>query len=176
MAVPARLFEQFGNWDETVGRKGDARGTYEDAEFEDRVRNAGGAVWFCPAATVYHRVPRASITPRQVTSIAFTRGRNHLWNKHVLTGSDVSAIPKRNLIGGLFLLTASVLRWSFWATGFRCRQTKRRFEHARQAAFSTGHHLDSLRPGRDSSRLFNAVNHLAFRVRNLLLRLSPDLA
>ena len=83
MAVPKRLFEQCGVWDETVGRKGEERGTFEDTEFQDRVRAARGTVWFCPAAVVHHRVPRQAITPRRISSTAFMRGRNDVWRKNI---------------------------------------------------------------------------------------------
>jgi len=176
MAVPRRLFDQFGVWNETVGRKGDERGTFEDTEFQDRVRKAGGAVWFCPAAVVRHRVPRQTITPRRISSTAFTRGRNDVWMKNLPIWREVRLVPKRNLVRALLLLAASLFRWSLWVMAFRLFQRKSFFERARSAAFASGHSLDSLRAGRNSERLYLAVARFAFRVRRLLLRLSPDAA
>ena len=174
MAVPRRLFDRFGLWNESIGRKGDARGTFEDTEFQDRVRAGGGTVWFCADAIVHHRVPRETITPRRISSTAFARGRNEVWIKNVPVWGEVQRIPKRNLLIGLLLLAVAMLRWSCWATAFRLFGRRKLFERARQAAFSTGHSLDSLRTGRDSVRLYLAVGRLAFGVRGVLLHLSPD--
>src|SRR3712207_8401044 len=35
MAVPGRLFQEFGGWDETIGRRGHERGTFEDTRSEE---------------------------------------------------------------------------------------------------------------------------------------------
>ena len=40
-AVPRSLFDRLGFWNEAVGRKGEHRGTFEDTEFQDRLRQAG---------------------------------------------------------------------------------------------------------------------------------------
>jgi glycosyltransferase involved in cell wall biosynthesis len=176
MAVPKSLFDRFGLWDETVGRRGDERGTFEDTEFQDRIRHAGGAVWFCPAAVVRHRVPRHAITPRQISSTAFTRGRNHFWMQQIPVWHDVGLIPRRSAVKVLGLLAVSLCRWSLWLIVFRVLPSRRSFEGVRRAAFASGDILDSLRAGRGWSRLNVAVTHFVFRVRGLLLRLSPDAA
>jgi len=176
MAIPRALFERFGTWDETVGRKGDHRGTYEDTEFQDRVRKAGGVVWFCPAAAGRHRVPRETITPRQIASTAYTRGRNDFWKTTIPVWREVASVPKRNVFWALLSLLASLSLWAFWLMVFRLSGNKGAFERGRLAAFASGHHLESLRAGRGVTRPWTIVNHLTFRVRGLLLRMCPDVA
>lgn len=175
MAVPAQLFDQLGPWDVTVGRKGDERGTFEDTEFQDRVRSAGGTVWFCPDAVVQHRVQRQMVTPRRVSATAFSRGRNIVWMKNLPIWHEVNRIPKSNPVGGFLLLGGNLLRWGFWAMVFRLFQNKTCFERARRAAFASGRSLDSLRAGRESVRLFQAAGRIAFPARSFILRLIPDI-
>ena len=176
MAVPARLFDRLGLWNEAVGRRGEERGTFEDTEFQDRLRSAGGTVFFCPPAIIHHRIPREHITPRQISSTAFARGRNDVWIKNIPIWREVELIPRRNLAAGLLLLAAAMFRWTFWAAAFRLFHKRGIFERARRAAFAAGHSLDSLRAGRASVHLYLAVSRLTFGIRALLLRLSPDTA
>ena len=138
MAVPTYLFDRFGLWDESIGRKGEEHGTFEDTEFQDRIRQAGGAVWFSPAAIVRHRIPRRTITPRQISSTAFMRGRNHFWTTHLPVWGEVTLIPKRNALKILCLISLSLLEWSFWLVAFRLSRRKQCFERARRAAFASG--------------------------------------
>jgi glycosyltransferase involved in cell wall biosynthesis len=174
MAVPAQLFDQFGLWDVTVGRKGDERGTFEDTEFQDRVRNAGGSVWFCPDAIVQHRVPRQMITPRRIVATAFSRGRNAVWMQNLPVWHDVNRIPKRNALEGLLALAVNLLWWGLWIIAFRLVQKRSCFERARGAAFASGRSLDSLRAGRESIRLFETAGRITFPARSFLLKLIPD--
>jgi glucosyl-dolichyl phosphate glucuronosyltransferase len=174
MAVPARLFERFGQWDETVGRRGDERGTFEDTEFQDRIRRAGGAVWFCPAATVQHRVPRETLTPRQISSTAFTRGRNDFWVQNLKIWHEVQSIPKRNIVVALMALGASLIRWGLWVVAFRLVRNRTSFRSMRGAAFASSRSLDSLRPGRDPGSLHPVATRMTFLARRLLLRLTSD--
>jgi GT2 family glycosyltransferase len=173
MAIPARLFERLGLWDESVGRRGDHRGTFEDTEFQDRIHRAGGSVWFCPTAVVNHRVPRNTITPRQIATTAFARGRNHLWFQTIPVWREPGLVPKRNAAKGLLRLVTALCAWMAWAVGFRLFHTRALFERTREAAFSTGYSLDTLRAGRDSPRMILTLNRLAFAVRNVILRVLP---
>jgi glucosyl-dolichyl phosphate glucuronosyltransferase len=180
MAVPMALFDRFGLWDETTGLQGDGRVTREDSEFfedtelQDRVRNAGGSTWFCPKAVVYHRVDRASVTPRHILTTAFARGRNDFWRQGLRDLDRVELVPKRNALEGMVALAESLLRWGFWLLLFRFWRRRTLFARARQAAFESGRSLDSLRAGRKSERLFLVAATIAFPARSLLLRLTPD--
>lgn len=175
IAVPSRLFERFGPWDETVGRKGDERGTFEDTEFQDRIRKAGGSVWFCPAASVQHRMPRETLTPRQISSTAFTRGRNEPWMHNIPIYGEIASVPKRNAVAGLLVLAGNLLSWGFWVILFRLIPDRDCFERARSAAFASGTAFEWLRAGRKSVHLYRMTSHVAFLARRLMLRLMPDI-
>jgi len=180
IAVPRRLFDLFGLWDETMGLQGDQRVTpehaecFEDTEFQDRIRHAGGTVWFCPAAVVHHRVDRRTVTPRRITSTAFSRGRNDIWVKDLPIWHEISLAPRRNALACLCSLTGSLVRWGAWLMLFHLSANKTGFERARRAAFAAGRSLDSLRAGRGSQRLFLGAGRIVFLIRWLLLRLTPD--
>ena len=133
-------------------------------------------MWFCPAAAGRHRVPREVITTRQIASTAFTRGRNDFWKTTIPVWREVTAIPKRNVVSVLLSLLASLSAWAFWLMIFRLFGYTRGFERGRLAAFASGRHLDSLRAGRGVTRLGSLVDELTFKMRGLLLRMSPDVA
>ena len=79
IAAPTRVFDELGPWDVELGRSGDLRGTYEDVELVDRIRAAGGTVFFCPEARLQHRVARATVSPGYVLRRAFNRGTADHW-------------------------------------------------------------------------------------------------
>ena len=180
MAVPRRLFDRFGLWDEAIGLQGDRRVTredsafFEDTEFQDRIRAAGGQVRFCPAAVVYHRVDRRTVTPRRVSSSAFARGRNEVWTHALASGRGVQSAPRRNGLAGLLALAGSLAGWGLWVILFRLSPRQAAFERARRAAFASGHALDGLRAGRTSMWLFRGAARVAFAARGVLLRSTPD--
>ncbi|HEU4993242.1 MAG TPA: glycosyltransferase [Gemmatimonadaceae bacterium] len=182
MAAPRTLFDRVGLWDETAGLQGEQRVTredsdsFEDTAMQDRVREAEGSVWFCPAAVVQHRVARHSVTPRRVTSNAFARGRNEFWQENLRAWQEVERVPRRNALLALAGLTHSLARWAFWLVMFRLAVSKGFFERARSAAYSSGRSLDSLRAGRKSMRLYLGAARIAFPARNLLQRLAPDVS
>jgi len=180
MAVPKAVFDQLGLWDETTGLQAEQRVTredsefYEDTELQNRARKSGGSTWFCPRAVVYHRIDRRSVTPRRISSTAFSRGRNDFWQQELRVWPQVELVPKRSAFGATLALAEGLARWGFWLTLFRFSGRKGLFERARHAAFISGRSLDSLRAGRKSRRLFLGAARLAFPARSLLLRLTPD--
>jgi hypothetical protein len=182
MAVPKHVFESLGLWDETAGLQAEQRVKredsrfYEDTELQDRVRSAGGSTWFCPEAVVHHRVDRRSVTPRRVSSAAFIRGRNNFWQQELRVWRQVESMPKRNAIRTALVLAKSLASWGLWLVLFRFSQRREVFERARRSAFISGHSLDSLRAGRQSTRLFRSAARVVFPTSSLLLRLTPDVA
>jgi glycosyltransferase involved in cell wall biosynthesis len=172
MAVPASLFDRLGPWDETVGRRGEERGTFEDADYQDRVRAAGGVVWFCPRAAVRHRLSRQEINPRRILSTAFARGRNDYARESLYGSGDGrhsgqgSGATWGRLGGGLW-------RWLWWASRFRTSGSRRALERARRAAWSAGWSLDRLRSGRESTPGSRVLGRVAFLARGLALRITP---
>jgi GT2 family glycosyltransferase len=174
MAVPRRMFQEFGGWDETIGRKGDARGTFEDTEFQDRLRAAGVDVWFCPDAIIRHRIARDTVTPRRIVASAFARGRNQLWKQSQVASSETKALTKRSLFVVLPALVAYLLEWALWVMMFRIMRRRSIFERARRAAYHSGRALETLHLGTISRQLFEVVCRLILGWRRVLLRLCPD--
>ena len=174
MAVPRHMFQEFGGWDEQIGRKGHARGTYEDTEFQDRVRSAGITVWFCPQASIQHRVARETLTPRRIFAAAFSRGRHQLWKQSQVSSPEVEALTMRPVFQVLFMLAKSMLQWAFWVMAFRLVRRKMIFERARRAAYCSGRALETLHLGGSSLRICEVVFRLVVGWRSFLLRLSSD--
>lgn len=174
MAVPRRVFEQVGGFDETVGPKGGSRGTFEDTEFQDRLRVAGIPVWFCPDAIIHHRVSRQMVTPRRIVASAFGRGRNQLWKQSQLASPEADAVRKRGHLVVLSTLAAHLLQWALWVMAFRMVRRQSNFERARRAAYHSGRALETLHLGTIPRRFFVVVFHMILGWRRLLLRLCPD--
>jgi glycosyltransferase involved in cell wall biosynthesis len=176
MAVPAALFDLLGTWDESVGRRAEERGTYEDAEFEDRLRRAGGSVWFVPEAEIRHRIARPSITPRRVAATAFDRGRNQFWKDAIPRFGAEGAVPAGPFGRGSLALGWHAIRWIVDAAACRVSLRRSTFRRARLAAWSAGHALERIRAGRTTSRAYRAAGRLTFGLRALALRMLPDVA
>lgn len=180
MGVPRTVFDRLGLWSESAGLQGDARVTgddtraFEDTELQERARDAGGGVWFCPAAVVHHRVDRRTVTPRRVVSFAFDRGRRELWVQERRRWGDMRQIPRRPLAPALLALAWRVLTWAAWTAVFRLARGQRVFDGARLAARASGAALDGLALGRETQRVFRAAARLVFGARGLLLRATAD--
>jgi GT2 family glycosyltransferase len=141
MAVRSELFERLGPWDETVGRRGDERGTFEDTELQDRVRAAGGSVWFCPGAVLRHRVERAAVTRREMVLRAFARGGYDRRIDQLRTTVHPPEPPVPLLAGAAL---ASVANLVVWELAFRALRTRRVFARLHRAAWRTGQRLEPL--------------------------------
>ena len=162
LGVRRTVFERAGAWDESVGRRGDARGTFEDVEFQDRVRDRGEAIWFCERAIVRHRVPRAMITPPRVLDLAFVSGRNRSAARRAERwGTDETVWPRPRLAFALLALASRSTTWSARAGAFRVSPSQARFALARRAAIELGSALEDLRrPGRSFGTLESAIARL----------------
>lgn len=163
MAVPAQVFERLGTWNETVGRRGDHRGTFEDIDFQQRLRAAGGSVWYLPDARLRHRVPTAEVTPRRILMRAYRNGRNDAWFP---PGGGPSSAA--GVVGG----GAAFARWMAATIAFRARPGAARFDHARDAARHAGRTGEQVAIGRHRARAF--VQRLAWTCASTILRLAPD--
>jgi glycosyltransferase involved in cell wall biosynthesis len=76
IAIPVEVFRHLGPWDEAAtATGGNPVGRFEDIDYQERIRAAGGVVWFCPEAVVHHRL-RVEVTPRMVLKKAFVAGAN----------------------------------------------------------------------------------------------------
>ena len=163
MAVPAQVFERLGTWNETVGRRGDHRGTFEDIDFQQRLRAAGGSVWYLPDARLRHRVPTAEVTPRRILLRAYRNGRNDAWFPP--GGEPPSA---SGVVGG----GATFARWLAATIAFRARPDAAGFDRARDAARHAGRAGERVAIGRHRARAF--VQRLAWACASAILRLAPD--
>lgn len=173
MAVPRKLFDRLGMWNEEIGLQGvgkvaarDSTG-FEDTELQDRARQAGGSVWFCPEAVVRHRVPRNSVNPRRILRTAFVRGRNDLWVRELAAGGDARSVSRRSIWPAVTQLVLACGAWGAWAVRFRLTRSPDALERARQAAFRAGRALDSLRAGRERALFYRGTYPLVAVVRRL---------
>src|SRR5262249_27606175 len=138
------------------------------------LKAAGGAVWFCPAAGLRHRIEPERVTPRAVVQTSFNRGRNEFCDEAVRSYGSMGAAPSSPRIAGLALLAFSVPPWLFWTLIFRFTSTPRIFRQVRAAAFSSGRLLEQFRAGRLSSLACNFLTRAAFRFRRLAIGLTRD--
>jgi glucosyl-dolichyl phosphate glucuronosyltransferase len=173
MAIPARMVERFGLWDESLGRRDDVRGTFEDTEYQDRVRAAGATVWFLPDAVVRHRVPRRDVTPCRVLMTTFTRGRNDYWQGTLRRSIDHRPVPQRPTATGLAAFPGHLAAWLLWTVGFRLTSVNWTFRRAHRAAWCSGWVMDYLRDDRTSRLVTRAIGRLGSVARSSALRLAP---
>ena len=174
MALPRSVFLQFGGWEESVGRRGEERGTFEDVEIQDRIRSGGGSSWFCPGAIVKHRIDRRMITPRRVVSKAFARGRNECLQKTVLAGQAASGRRRQGVSICAMGLLMWFLLWISWTVAFRVFKNGRNFERSRYAASSCGWWMCQLQSLVGSGSLSLEVGRLIFATRGVVLCLTPE--
>lgn len=88
MAFRARLFREFGGFDERLGPG--RSGTLEDQEFSERIRARGETQLFWPGASVRHRIPPARLRLRSFTGIYFDVGYSDFFlSRHLIKGGRV---------------------------------------------------------------------------------------
>lgn len=173
MAIPARMVERFGLWDESLGRCGDARGTFEDTEYQDRVRAAGATVWFVPGAVVHHRIARRGATPCRVLMTTFTRGRNRYWQGKLRQSTDHRPSLPPPTTTSVVAYPGHLAAWLLWTIGFRLTSVSWMFRRAHRAAWCSGWVMEYLRDGRTSRLVTGAIGRLGSVARSSALRLAP---
>lgn len=170
MAAPAALFRRLGGWEESLGRQGDHRGTYEDIEMQSRLRAHGGSVWYLPQAVIMHRTPRSFAAPRRVLYGAFHAGLSTATatvHKHGLSRRDTleRVVPALVWHGA---------HWGSLALLLHVRRDRRTFRSARTAAARVGRDLGIVDALADHRRRNRALRRLARRAAfGLLTRLAP---
>lgn len=172
MAVPRHVFDTVGLWDESVGRRGEARGTYEDTEFQDRVRAAGGAVWFCPESVVQHRVDARRVTHRSILGNAFARGRNDRFREARTAGETHPTHPGAGLAQAPVLVW-HLVKWTACAAALRLTAGRAVAEAARRAAWEAGWTTEALRAVTPGRRVGQALAAMSLAASRLAVRLSP---
>ena len=140
MAVPRCLFDRFGLWDETVGRRGEERGTFEDTEFQEQDRHAGRRRLVLSQSACASSIIR--VTPSLHGRFRPRRsheGETHFWmQQHSQCGRRSDALRERSDGQVLGLLAVSLCRWSLWLIAFRVLPEQALFEGVRRAAFASG--------------------------------------
>jgi glucosyl-dolichyl phosphate glucuronosyltransferase len=174
MGIPSSLFRTIGPWDEELGRKGEHRGTFEDTDYQDRLRAIGGTVWFCPKASLQHRVERERIAPPRVMSQAFGRGRNDFL-RHLLRTRGTFQNPTREtaLLRLMAALVVNLARWIGSTLAFSLLKNRMTFRAAHAAAFSAGNLLERTRAGREGDALMAGTVKTVLFVRRVALILTP---
>jgi len=171
MAIEASLFERVGPWNEGVGRRGEERGTFEDTEYQDRVRAIGGTVWFCPDLGLRHRIEPDRLRTRNLIQVAFNRGRNAFVLETLGSGRANLKTRVTRIIPAVAVLAINVVSWTWWTLLFRTIRTRSLFVRTRAGAFSSGNKLERMRAGRESSRMIYIIARATFVWRDLILRL-----
>jgi cellulose synthase/poly-beta-1,6-N-acetylglucosamine synthase-like glycosyltransferase len=170
MAVRAALFRRLGSWNGALGRRDNERGTFEDTELQDRARAAGGTVWFCGDAVLQHRVPRSTLTRRELVLKAFGRG-GYDHRREKLRGSDSS---NQMAIRAAVIVSASVARLVLWELVFRVKPVRGVFRRVHQTAWRTGYRLEGLEsyarshPGHFSDRMARTFRRFVWITRRLI--------
>lgn len=187
MAVPRRVFDRIGLWNEDLGRKGDERGTWEDLDLAARVRSAGGEVWFCPGAVIRHRVMPELARPRTMLRAAFLRGLNdhvkRVWASDRPAGDAISAVQRAR---ALVDLAMHLIVWWAWSLLFRLFRRRAMFDAARRAAWCAGWRMmevtlrrdpdatSPMEPLFDTGRpMARVIMQVCFLARRVALRLAP---
>jgi len=65
-----------GGFDPALGRKGSGMGAHEESELIEKLRRAGGCLWWLPQARIQHHVAAHRLTFRTQYRNAFTDGRS----------------------------------------------------------------------------------------------------
>jgi GT2 family glycosyltransferase len=138
MAMSKDLIDQVGFFDEDIGRSGDQRGTFEDVDFGERVRQAGGQLVYCPAAIVHHRTPVAAAQPRTVVSKAFNRGANDFLRSQRNAYYEMQLRLPRSTFAATLALPCTLAIWALSTAAFYLTRTPLSLELGRRFAWATG--------------------------------------
>ena len=174
MGARRPVLDRVGGWDETVGRRGEERGTFEDTEYQDRARASRVPVWFSADLALQHRVPRASLTPRGVLRTTFLRAaverRLDRRREPEVRGSR-PGVRRDVLLAALRLASAMA-----WGVALRAMPVRAVFRRAHAATWRAGWSVEQVE---DEGRAAPWRRTSAVCARRLLLagqRVIPDRA
>ena len=176
-AAPRRVFDELGPWHEEMGVRGDYRPPIdkpelnEDLEFEERVRDAGGEVWFVADAVVDHRtdVPGPRICLRK----GFATGRND-FNRAERPGMPVDRRRGPRSLRTAVAWTGAMLRYLVHTIAFRLRPGRARFDRAWQAAWSSGWRMEDLLAGGPHDAFDGRVRRITRVITQRAASLAPE--
>lgn len=176
MAVRSDLFAKVGTWAEDMG----VRGTFhpnsvdpsrnEDTEFQQRVTDAGGTVWFCPDARIRHRVNVPG--PRTCLEKGVSNGMTS-WHRPPWPTSPTDRRREAHSTAAWVALVVAAVRFVAWSTWFRVRPTARAFRGAWLAGRVVGWRLEDLTGGGRATRMDVRIRLGTFRMIRLALRMAP---
>jgi glucosyl-dolichyl phosphate glucuronosyltransferase len=171
MAMTPEVFRRVGPWDESVGRRGEERGTYEDIEYQDRARAAGCTVWFCADAPLQHRVEPERLRITNLIMKTFSQGRNEVLQETLRSGNTKPMVRTLNLFPAVISLAINLGCWTWWTLLFRWIRNRYCFARTCAYAYSTGNQMERIRVGRESSRGLRVIGRGIFAWNRLIMRL-----
>jgi glycosyltransferase involved in cell wall biosynthesis len=146
-AAPRRLFDALGPWNEEMGVRGESRPSTqtpelnEDLEFEERVRAAGGEIWFVADAVVHHRTDVPG--PRTCLRKGFGTGRND-YHRAFRPGKPEDHVRGPRNARSLGAWASALIRYAGWCLAFRVRPERSVFDRAWFAGWSSGWRMEDL--------------------------------
>lgn len=92
--------DRVGTFDPQLGRKGEMLMAGEEKDFIDRLRRAGGEVWWLPSAVILHHIPASRLTREYFDKVTLMIGRSE-------------RVRTRNISAGAYRrrLTAEIFKW-----------------------------------------------------------------
>jgi GT2 family glycosyltransferase len=176
MAVPASVFRELGAWDESTGIRGTERQPIaspelnEDIELQERVRRAGGAVWFCAGAVVHHRTRVPG--PRRVLAKGFGSGRNE-YRRAPRPGVPRDRRRGARSPAAILALASALGRLGAWSAAVRLSRLPAAFERAWLAAWAAGWRLEDLLADERRDAFDRSSRRIVARAKDAALRLVP---
>jgi glycosyltransferase involved in cell wall biosynthesis len=149
-AAPRRVFDGLGTWNVEMGIRDVARPSInapernEDIEFQERVRAAGGEIWFVADAVVQHRTQIPG--PRTCLRSGFATGRND-YNRALRPGRPEDRVRGPRNGRSLAAWASALARYAAWCLTFRLRPRRRAFDRAWFAGWSSGWRMEDLLAG-----------------------------
>jgi glycosyltransferase involved in cell wall biosynthesis len=175
-AVPRDVFASLGTWDEEMGVRGNERPPEdqphlnEDLDYEDRVRAAGGTVWFVPGAVVHHRTELPG--PQVCLRKGFGSGRND-FNRAFRPGMPEDRRRGPRNARSFAAWISAQLRYLAWAAAFRVHPSGRAFDRAWFAAWSSGWRMEDLLAGGSHDGFDRRVRRITRILTQRAARLAP---
>ena len=91
MGFKASVFEDFGNFDTDLGRKGKDLKASEEKELFQRIKEANIEIYYVPEAMLYHRVNKSRLTEAYIKKQAVGLGESiAVQNQHKSTAAKVT--------------------------------------------------------------------------------------
>ncbi len=176
-AAPRRVFDSLGNWNVEMGVRGDSRPSVEhpelneDLEFEERVRAAGGDIWFVAGAIVDHRTEVPG--PRICLLKGFGTGRND-YNRAFRPGKPEDRVRGARTAASLIAWISGLCRYAIWCLVFRARPGRFVFDRAWFAGWSSGWRMEDLLADGEHDGFDRRIRSITRRVTHRVARLVPE--